>query len=302
MTLECSQVSGGIIGITPSGVETNHLCMTDMDCQGLVERIYNIVKSWLREIHYLTTTGVITAMENLSGVPAEYVLPSSKNNQWKAENKGLYVAIHGLSGHPNIWRHQLAALRNKQPDFEIRLPYVLKRGNCSLKKAVEPIEDMIRDYITQHPGQPVCLMGVSNGARIAAELEVRLRDTKAPIKVSSVAGALSGTKQMGLMKTIGLATMVYDTTLVNEMLYQSPTANSLLSRMRGILEKGVERAYDFYASPNDFQIKPYTGSLPVLREKNVRYFLVPGESHNSIVSRVSTIQVEHCIDWMKRSQ
>ena len=303
MTLECSAVGGGIIKVTAPVVEATgsmaHLRMADLDSPGLLARIYNFVKSWLREIQYSLTTAVVTTLEKLRGTPVEYVVPSADGNQWKEGNRGLYAVIHGLNGRPNIWRNQLSALRKQQPDFEIRLPYVPQRGNCSLEEAVAPIEAMIRDYIEQHPGQPVCLMGVSNGGRLAMELEIRLRDTKAPIKVSSVAGALSGTKQIDLMHRFGVAKKVYSSPLVDDMLYQSETAMRILNSARQVLPAGVERAYDFYSSPNDFQIKPYTGAFPVIGQEDVSYFVVPGENHNSIVSRVSDIQIERCVGWMQ---
>ncbi|NGX31790.1 MAG: hypothetical protein K940chlam8_01171 [Chlamydiae bacterium] len=300
MGSDCTVVDKGIIAIAAEAYSTeSHLRELDIKLEGLANRVCNFAKSWIREIHYGVTTGIVTMTERLYGAPIEYVIPSSENNQWKPGNKGLYVAIHGLNGRPNVWRDQLSLLREQQSEFEIRLPHVPRKGNCSLEEAVGPIEAMIRDYIEKHPGQPVCLMGVSNGARIVAELEVRLRDTKTPIKVSSVAGAISGTKQINLMQRFGLATKIYTSALVNEMLYQSEAAQKLLRRMQAALPEGVERAYDFYSSPNDFQISPYTGSLPVLNQENVRYFLAPGENHNSIVSRISVIQVKHCVDWMQ---
>ncbi len=256
----------------------------------------------VQEANYFVSTCYTTVKEYLVGVPAEYVTPGDANNNWKEENKGLYVAIHGLNGRPNIWRNQLAVLQKQQPGFEIRLPYVPQKGNCSLETSVAPIETMIRDYLHQHPGKPVCLMGVSNGARIAMELEVRLRDTKASIFISSVAGPFSGTKQMNLMNGLGLATLLYKQVVVNDMLYQSHSSNSLLNRIRESLLENIERVYEFYASPDDFQIKPFSGSLPVLKDKHVSYFIVPGENHNSIVTKVSSIQVQNCMKWMKQYQ
>lgn len=277
----------------------NHIREIDIDCQSLANRIYYFVKAWIREIIYLATTCFIIAREKICGAPLEYVEPSAANNRWRKENKGLYIALHGLGGRPNVWSNQLATLREKQPSFEIRVPYIPKRGNCPLNEAVEPIEAMIRSYIQEHPKKPVCIMGVSNGARIAGELEIRLRDTQTPVKLSCVAGVLSGTKRIYDM--YWLARIIYAAPLVAELSYQSQTALHLLNRMRERLPNGIERSYDFYASPNDVQIIPYTGSFPLLSNKNVTYNIVHGENHGSIVSRVSDIQTKCCIDWMERA-
>ncbi len=276
----------------------NHIQEDDVSSQNLANRVFLFVKSLIKEAASLATITVLRAGETIQGTPCEYVIPKAENNNWKKENKGLYVAIHGLRSHPSIWHKQLSALRKLQPEFEIRLPYVPERGNCKLQDAVIPIEAMIRDYIQEYPNNPICLIGVSNGARIAIELEIRLRDTKTPIKVSCIAGALCGTKQMNLLDRLGLAGRVYSIPLVNELSYQSRTAIQLMERMREPLTNEVLRSYDFYATPNDFQIRPYTGSFPLLNNENVRYYLVPGENHNSIVSSISTLQVKNSIEWM----
>jgi hypothetical protein len=303
MNFSSTNLSGAVIGLTYpithrySGV--NHLIGKDIYRPVLANQVYNFAKSWFQEACYFVCNCYNMTKEYLTGTPVEYVIPSGINNHWKKGNRGLYVAIHGLNGRPNIWHHQLAILQKHQSDFEIRVPYVPQKGNCFLDMAVAPIEAMVRDYINQHPGQPVCLMGVSNGARIALELEVRLRNTNAPIKISSVAGALFGTMQINLLHMLGLATFLYKPVLVNEMFYLSHTSFRLFNRVAEALPQNAERAYEFYASPDDFQIKPYTGSLPVLSGKDVKYFLVPGENHNSIVARVCSIQIQSCINWMQ---
>lgn len=265
----------------------------------LASRVYNFAKSWFKEAGYLLTMITQAVKERVTGAPAEYVVPSDENN-WKEGNRGLYVAVHGLKGHPRIWRNQLERLKQQNENFEIRLPYVPQRGNCRLGDAVDPIEGMVRDYIEQNPERPVCLLGVSNGSRVAMELEVRLRDTKTPIYVSNVAGALSGTKQMNLAQRLKVATLLYNSDIVDEMHYQSDRSKHLLEKVREPLENGVQRVYDFYASPDDFQIKPYTGSLPALEGKRATYFEVPGENHSSIVAKVAAVQTDRCMAWMRQ--
>ena len=98
------------------------------------------------------------------------------------------MLIHGLKGRPNIWYRQLNELR-KNGQYEIRAPKVYHRGKCSISAAADPIFKMIADYASKNPGKPICLMGVSNGGRIALELEYRLRHvTRNPVKLSIVAG------------------------------------------------------------------------------------------------------------------
>lgn len=303
MSLFTSILDSRIVSITPPllahSANVSHVQESDIELGNLLSRVFLFIKSWVQEASYFVTMAFLRAEEIMKGAPCEYIVPKAENVHWKEKNKGLYVAIHGLNGHPSIWHTQLLALRKLQPEFEIRLPYVHRRGNCELQEAVMSIEAMVRDYIEHYPNNPVCLIGVSNGARIAADLEIRLRDTKTPIKVSCIAGAFFGTKQMNLLDKRGVARRAYSGLLVDELLYQSPTAVQLGERMRAPVESNVLRSYEFYATPSDFQIRPYTASFPFLNNENVYYYLVPGENHNSIVSKVADIQVKNCVKWMK---
>lgn len=261
--------------------------------ENLAAKVHFFIKAWFREMLFWVTTIGVTIHEKIYGDSPECTTPSGNGNQWKNGSRGLYVAIHGVNGRPNIWRDQLTALREKEPDCDIRLPYVPRAGNCSLEESVAPIEAMIRDYIRTNPLKPVCLLGVSNGARIAAELEIRLRDTRSPIKLSTVAGALAGTKNMDRMDEWGVARFRYTPSFIEEMRFQSATATQLMRRMNAPFN-AVPRSYDFFASPQDCLIDPYTGSFPPLENKDANYFAAPGENHNSIVSKVCSLQIERC--------
>ncbi len=295
MTVNLNQCNKGIFNFHI----TQPLNEEDIDFENLVYKVYHFIRSWFQEISYFFSTLTLTIQEKIMGAPSEYVIPSATNNHWKDESQGLYVAIHGVNGRPNIWHPQLNALREKQPHFDIRLPFIPKKGNCSLDESASPIEAMIRDYIRQHPSKPICLLGFSNGARIAAELEIRLRNTQPPIKLSTISGPFAGTKNLDLANKLKVADWIYTPPFIDELLYQSKTATELMKRLKDAFNR-APRSYDFFATPNDSQIRPYTGSFPHLENKDANYFLVTGENHNSIVSRVSELQVQRCVEWMHR--
>ncbi len=282
--------------------EINHLSADDIQSSSPLGKVYYFTKSWFREVCYALTTCCVRAKERIFGAPSEYVIPRAMGNDWKEGNGGLFLAIHGLNGRPDIWHNQLSTLRKEHSDFEVRAPHVPRKGNCSLEDAAEAIESMMRDYVEHNPGKPVCLMGTSNGGRVAMELEYRLRNTDANILVSSISGAFSGTKKMNLMRRLGVANLIYQPMVVEDLTYQSPAAKALFNRVNKALPDPSTRKYEFYASPNDFQIAPYTASLPILPNKQVNYFLVPGENHCSIVSKVALEQIERCAKWMQGQQ
>jgi len=287
----------GIFQLDPHALKSPQ---PNIEWRSVATRVYHFVKSWILEFGVRILKVALIIKGALCGTPPEYVTPSGENNNWKEDNKGLVVGVHGLFGRPDIWRRQLAVLNKEQPHFEVRLPHVPKRGNCSLDEATAPIEAMVRDYIEKHPGKPVCLMGISRGGPVIHKVEALLRDTNTPIKVSAVAGVLSGTKIVNLLDNLGLAGWVLDSHLTDEIRHTSETATKLMKQMEESTD--ALRSYRFYATPNDFLIRPFTGSLPFLANKDAEYYLIPGESHNSIASRIAAHQINDCARWINDNQ
>ena len=89
----------------------------------------------------------------------------------------------------------------------------------------------------------------------------------------------------------GVAKFRYSSSFIEEMRFNSPTATQLMRRLNAPYNAAA-RSYDFFASPQDCLINPYTGSFPPLENKDANYFAAPGENHNSIVSKVCSLQIE----------
>jgi len=262
----------------------------------------HITNALTREFSTLCESLVTRRIKQLNNSPKEHIELNDNNLanlEWKENSEGLYVLIHGLKGHPNTWYKQLDILQEKQPNCDIKIPFVFKKGDCSLEEALVPIEKMIRDYIARNPGKPICLLGFSNGSRIALELETRLRDTYTPIKVSSVAGAFLGTKQMTLASQLKIANLIFNQDLIGDLSYESQKAQDLMERLQNP-NTGFLSRFEFYATPTDFMIRPFVASLPHIPNKKTAHFIVEGENHNSLVSKVAEFQIERCAKWMQK--
>lgn len=267
------------------------------DRRHLCQRVTDFFLSWYREAMYGLRTIALNIQERIYGAPPEYCHPETGHYHWKEGNRGLYLLIHGLNGRPNIWFDQLQLLRQQQPDCEIRIPYIHQRGNCKLSCAVEPIFQMLQSYMEENPGKPICIMGVSNGGRIAAELDLRLREQESKVRLSIVAGAIMGSQKMDLLKRTGLARFLHHKAIVREISYCSLQARLHLGKLQDPLPPRVQRSYEFFASTEDFQISPCSAALPEVGH-GATYNLVHGENHSSIVSAICATQVLNCVDWM----
>jgi hypothetical protein len=175
------------------------------------------------------------------------------------------------------------------------VPYVPHRGNCSLKEAAEPILAMVEDYIEKNPGKPVILIGTSNGGRIAAYIETKLRHLNVAIRVAGIAGAFFGSTQMNLLKTLGIAPLFLKSVVIEELEAASLTARQLIEEMRRPVVVG-KRSYEFYATANDLYIPNFSFCFPKLA--GAKYHLLKGYDHVSLAGRVCRQELKRSFAWM----
>lgn len=217
---------------------------------------------------------------------------------WNKESKSLCVLVHGLRSHPCIWRPQLELLK-RHPEIDLFVPFVPKKGNCSLEEAAVPILPTILDYAEQHPGKPICLMGVSNGSRIVTWLETQLRE-KAPrsaVRVSTIAGIHFGSPVVNWLEKYKLAFLILKPVIRKELAFGSQKAKDLMEKVTKPLPPNTApRSWDFSATTEDLQVPHLGTSLPNLpgATRHIRH----GHGHSSIVEAMAEEQIRSYVKWM----
>ncbi len=219
---------------------------------------------------------------------------------WSRQSAGLVVLVHGLNGHPSIWKTHIKELK-KHPNIDLYVPFVHLAGNCSLTAASSPIQNKIADYIRRNPLKPICLIGFSNGSRIVTSIERNLRDIapETTVKVSTIAGVHFGSTLINRISNTRVVKNFLHPSVRLELAYRSKTSQELLQRVRQPLPSTVsKRDYEFYASTNDLAVPNIDSSLPYLN-LGERFHVVHGYGHKSIVSAVAKQQLHSCIKWIK---
>lgn len=148
--------------------------------------------------------------------------------------------------------------------------------------------------------KPICLLGVSNGARLVMSLETKLRITSShtPVMVSAISGAHFGSSRMDLLEKIGLAKLFHPKVIIEELKYGSDKARELLDKVRTPLPQNcAKRNYEFYASLDDHTIPDLDSTLPVLN-KGEKHYLLNGHSHDSVVTSVAEKQIASCVQFI----
>jgi len=222
-----------------------------------------------------------------------------KKIEWRPQSEGLVVLIHGLNNSSSSWYSQLSLL-SLYTTIDVLAPEVFKRGMCSLEEAVNPLLPTLLDYSQKNPGKPICLIGTSNGGRIAARLETKLRQEspQTPVKVSNIAGVHFGSRRMNLLEKWGISGWFYPNALRQELQYGSAKAQELLNQINDPLPANCrQRTYEFFATTEDLTIPDLDSSLPHINHDKI-YHVCHGESHSSIVTAVAQIQIESCWKWI----
>ncbi len=230
-----------------------------------------------------------------------HVNPLNGPPEWKEGSQGLYVMVHGLKGQPSAWNAYADALDELHDAADQAIMIVPKGGNCRVADAAEPILKVVEDYIEKNPGKPISLLGTSNGARIVAYIETKLRESapKTPILVSAIAGANYGSGVMNTVHEYGISKILgYTPEIMEELKYGSEVSKQTLDAQRVPLPQGVERDFSYYMTTEETHIHPPTSELPII-DQGERHFVVHGEGHSSIVGRVLPHLLSHATKWMK---
>jgi len=224
-----------------------------------------------------------------------------KKKEWNKESRGCVVFLTGLNGHPGIWKGQLAKLKDT-PAIDRFIPYIPESGDCVLETAAVPILKVVEDYTKTHPGKRICLIGVSNGARIATYIETKLRTIapNTPVKISTIAGAHFGSRWADFFKNLGMpAIPKHSGPLMAELLFGGKKAKELLDEVQKPLPANVIRSYQFFATTEDTTIIDLCSAIPKTAAIERSYRVLNGHGHNSIVNAVAEEQMRDCLNWLR---
>lgn len=170
----------------------------------------------------------------------------------------LLVLIHGLNGTP---LEMLPFIDKLGRTHDVYCPAVLRRGNCSLDEAVDALYPPIQAYLTEHPEAPVSLIGNSNGGRIAARLECRLRGMCKQLTLVTICTPFYGTYWMsfGICRFFARTLLGYRFDVIAELMPREFIEDRINS---WFLPLSDTTQYKFYAARHDWKVFPLQTALP----------------------------------------
>ena len=219
--------------------------------------------------------------------------PLTNTNIVGLSKKRLVVCMHGLNNNPTQFKKILDEMLKKElSETDIFIPRVLQKGNAKLDDLVKPIfEEIIKWAIAPGEKEELVLLGISNGGRIAREIEAKIARWEGNANIKklrfvSIVGACKGSSLVNFANKIGLSRLM-SKNISEEMPADSLRNQQLQQDWMDALSVGPTREYTFIASPHDWQVTDYESSLCEVYGQSARYAIVPGHGHNSIVNAVA---------------
>lgn len=254
-------------------------------CQKVIDKIVAMVK----EIWYC----LLLAYRMYLGPQDYHYL--DKRYAWEPQSKGLVVMVHGLLAHPSCWDTHIQLIGK---EYDVFTPFVPKQGICSLEEAAEPIYQHVKRYAEKYPGKKICVMGHSNGSRVADYIEYKLRQDapSTPVKVSTIAGVHLGSPVQGYLHWLRLD-RCFSTKLSEEMAYESKKAREIFENLKKPLASNVaKRDYEFYAALDDVLVPSLHSSMPTIG-KGEKKIVRARVGHCYLVEEVAHQQIESAKRW-----
>lgn len=259
-----------------------------IDQRSNFQKVIDRVSALFREICFC----LILAYKMFLGPQNYHYL--DKHYAWKQDSPGLFVFVHGLLAHPSCWDTHVDLVGSR---YDVFTPFVPRRGVCSLEEAADPIYEHVKRYALAHPDRKICVIGHSNGSRIAAYIEAKLREDapSVPVRVSTIAGVILGSSRQSVAKCMGID-RCFCPTLSDEIAYRSDKANEIFNTLKASLNPDVaQRSYEFFGTFDDLLVD-IESSLPQIHKGETHHALY-GVGHCEIVEKVAALQVEKAKEW-----
>lgn len=145
------------------------------------------------------------------------------DTEWKENSSGLVLMLHGLRGHPAQFDSHVRSLR-KHENLDVKVPFILEKGDCSVEDMLEPLKQMIDEYITTQNKDEneikISLVGISNGGRLSIKLTEWLKESHPDVQLLTLASApvLHGT---GIADSIGFRMQGFSESVKEDFKYEN---------------------------------------------------------------------------------
>lgn len=211
-------------------------------------------------------------------------------------NACLVVLLHGLNGSPSDLQVQSDLFR--AIGCTIYQPKI-SNHNKPLVEMAAPIVNHIQQHVAfVGPDPPVAIVGLSNGGRVGACVEIMLRRMiPNPVMLATMGTPFEGTVMMNMFGETLVKMGWYSRRIVDDLKINSQATQQLLRALRES-HSTPKREYVFYSADCDAMVLPLESATPRIG-KNETIVVVPNHCHTSIAEHTAQNQVERFIRFCR---
>ncbi|MBS0655293.1 MAG: hypothetical protein JSR46_05930 [Verrucomicrobia bacterium] len=262
-------------------------CIKNFD-ESWIGKTVSSLYSWITTIRYI----IDKKISNLFGVVS--LDPSINTGDKELTKNRTILCLTGLNSTSQQYKTIVPAILEEDlSDTDLLVPQVLDLGNGKLTEMANDIFDKIGSWASSSGEKELVLVGISNGARIARQLLVKIAKTEnlniKKIHLVPIVGACKGSVTINKVKELGYDCLV-SKNIAEEMPVDSPRSQQLdreWDEAMAIKKFGLQCT--FIASPHDWHIPNYSSTLMEVPGVQARYALVPGHGHLSIVHAIGKV-------------
>jgi pimeloyl-ACP methyl ester carboxylesterase len=229
----------------------------------------------------------------------------------KTGSIALVILFHGLHGQSSVWDNHIDQLKDYH-EIDVLTPEIPEAGQSDIDS--EPFSCLLNriiDWTKRNPLKPIVLFGQSNGSRVATHYEILLREKapSTPVLVSLTAAVLFGSVMINTFKFDSLYSLISDKyNIYDDLNYGSEKSKNLIDEVRKPIKDHVApRHYSMYAPYHDHHVHSLGSALPIINPdkqsgKTEDHYVIYGYGHNAAPTGIFPIQIDECINWIKKMQ
>jgi hypothetical protein len=206
------------------------------------------------------------------------------------DGHGLMIVLNGYkASRANVYRQiQIMRQTSNKQYRALYVPHVHYERNMDIATANSDIFTYIQEFCRDNPREPILIVGISAGGRLAVRLENVLRREPAAVHVVTIGSPLNGTSLVRLLPGFRiLSSLMVGSTLVEEFdplsAAQSPIAEA-------VFHSDINRTYCHFYSTSDHMVFPPYRCVATAELPKARTYALHGCAHHDMFTHPDVIR------------
>lgn len=249
-----------------------------LDKRSMLEKMNSRFYAYCRMFFHMATLHALKERPH----PLVLLSPDGKYGTWNHDMSALYIMLNGIGGRPGHWHKYIDEILDHDPDAAIYCPRIDEDDAVDPYEAAVDLAKFISVHLDDMPEVPICVISFSNGARVAASLDLLLESPERRVSFITICGLCYGTTWVDFFNNT--LWFLGESKALEAQHFGNDKAKEDILAIRG---RDLRRRRAFFVSTEDGSICPWYAAAPCLGGEHV--FLVHGLLHEEVFQSMHTI-------------